>query len=134
MALLEMVAKKGIKIEIFIPRDTDIKFLNRTNRIYVNELSNLKINFYVQNKMNHAKVLIIDDKETLIGSQNLDIVSFYINLESGVSISNKKLIDDLNKIIKKWKRDSIKFPKIKKKLSIWDRIILGIIKFFYSIL
>lgn len=134
MALLDVVIKKGVRIEIFIPRDTDIKLLNRTNRIYVNELSNLKINFYAQNKMNHAKVLLIDNEEALIGSQNLDIVSFYINLESGVSITNKNLIEDLNKIIKTWKRGSIKFPKIKKKLSIWDRIILGIIKFFYSIL
>ncbi len=134
IALLDTAVKRGVRVEIFIPRDTDIQFLNRINRIYVNQLSDLRINFYVQNKMNHAKLLIIDNGEALVGSQNLDIVSFYLNNESGVSIKDKKLIKDLNNIVNNWKKDSIKFPKIKKKLSFMDRIILGILRLFFSVL
>lgn len=134
IALLDTAVKRGVRAEIFIPRDTDIKILNRINRICVNELADLKINFYGQNKMNHAKVLIIDGREALIGSQNLDIVSFYLNLESGVSLKNRQLLKDLNRIISFWKKDSVKFPSRRSKMSKINRMLTGIIKFFYSIL
>jgi phosphatidylserine/phosphatidylglycerophosphate/cardiolipin synthase-like enzyme len=129
-----MAVKRGVRVEIFIPHDTDIKFLNRINRIYANQLSNLRINFYVQNKMNHAKLLIIDNGEALVGSQNLDVVSFYLNNESSVSIKDKKFIKDLNNIVDNWKKGSVKIPKTKKKLSFIDKIILVIIRLFFSVL
>ncbi|HPT08332.1 MAG TPA: phosphatidylserine/phosphatidylglycerophosphate/cardiolipin synthase family protein [bacterium] len=134
IALLDTAVKRGIRVEIFIPRDTDIKFLNRINRIYANQLSSLRINFYVQNKMNHAKLLIIDNGEALVGSQNLDVVSFYLNNESSVSIKDKKFIKDLNNIVDNWKKGSVKIPKTKKKLSFIDKIILVIIRLFFSVL
>ncbi len=134
MALFEAAISRGVKIDILIPGDTDVKFLNRINRIYINKLSGLGINFYSQNKMNHAKILLVDDSEALIGSQNLDIFSFKLNIESGVFIKDKRLSEELKKIIEKWKKDSSFFSKNKKKESCFDKIYLWLIKIFYSIL
>jgi cardiolipin synthase A/B len=134
MALLDGAIKRGVKVEIFIPRVTDVKVLNRVNKLYVNKLSEIGVEVYAQNKMNHAKVLIIDDEETLIGSQNLDVFSFRLSIESGVFIKDKALILDLNKIIDKWRKDSERIFGGKKRFFLTDRIILGLVKFFYSII
>lgn len=134
IAMLEVAVKRGVKVEIFIPKDTDVKILNRINRAYINKLSYLNIDFYAQNKMNHAKILLIDDKEALVGSQNLDIFSFKLNIESGVFLKDKKFIKELQDVISFWKKKSIKFSKINKKISFFDKISLGIIRFFYSVL
>ncbi len=134
MALLDGAIKRGVKVEIFIPKNTDIKTLNRVNDLYVSKLSEMGAEVYAQNKMNHAKVLIIDDEETLIGSQNLDVFSFRLSIESGIFIKDKALISDLNKIIDNWRKDSEKIFGGKKRFFLIDRFLLGLVRFFYSIL
>lgn len=134
MALLENAVVRGVEVDIFIPRDTDIKILNRVNRAYVKKMSGLKINFYSQNKMNHAKVLIVDDEEALIGSQNLDLLSFNRSIESGVFIKDKKLLEQLHTVIDTWRNNSVKFSGKLKSLNILEKFFLWIIKIFYSIL
>lgn len=134
MALLESAIVRGVKIDIYIPFDTDIKILNKINRAYIKKLSPLKINFYGQRRMNHAKVLIIDDEETLIGSQNIDLFSFNRSIESGVFIKDKKLLEKLLVVVDNWKKNSVKFSNKFKNLNILEKFSLWIIKIFYSIL
>jgi cardiolipin synthase A/B len=134
MAILETASNNNVKIEIFIPRKTDISILNRINRAYINKMKSLNIDFYAQSKMNHAKILIIDDTEALVGSQNVDLASFRLNIESGIFIKDRKFIKELNDIIDVWRKNSFMMPKDFKKIPIIDRFLLGVIRFFYSIL
>lgn len=134
IALLEGAIKRNVEVEIFIPSHADIKLANWVNRAYIKKLSSLKINFYSQNKMNHAKVLIVDNKETLIGSQNLDFLSFNRNIESGVFIKDEKLLQELNEVIDIWRKNSVKVPQGLKSLNFFDKFFIWIIKSFYSIL
>jgi len=134
MALFEGAIARGVKIEIFIPNNTDIKILNRINRAYIKKLSYLKIGFYAQSKMNHAKVLIVDDKEALIGSQNLDVLSFKRSIESGVFIKDKMLLEQLRLVVDAWRKNSIKFSGESRSLNPLEKFFLWIIKIFYSIL
>lgn len=66
IALLDDAQRRGVKIEIMIPYDTDIKALNRINYYYINKLTTMGILFYAIKQMNHAKMMIIDDKEGVI--------------------------------------------------------------------
>lgn len=134
IALLDNAVSRGVLVEILIPLKTDKKFLDRVNYAHIYQIKNLNIKFYAQKEMNHSKILMIDDQEVLIGSQNLDIMSFRMNVESGMFSSNKKLITDLLLIIQKWKDDSCDFPVKIKNINIFDKIILGFIRLFYSIL
>lgn len=134
MALMEASSKRGVQIEILLPNDTDIKILNRINRAYILKLNNLNINFYFQAQMNHAKVLLVDDEVALIGSQNLDLVSFNLNIESGLSIKDKNVIRDLIVIIDRWRANSRPVNIAKEKISFWDRFFLLLMKFLYPIL
>ncbi len=133
-ALLDNAASRGVLVEIIIPIKTDRKFLDRVNYAHIYQMRNLNIKFYAQKEMNHSKILMIDEQDVLVGSQNIDIMSFRLNVESGFFSDNKKLISDLKIIIKNWKESSSSFPVKQKKINIFDKIILGFIRLFYSIL
>ncbi|MEI6773723.1 MAG: hypothetical protein WCL18_02650 [bacterium] len=49
-----------------IPYDTDIKTLNKINYYYINKLTDMGIIFYAIQQMNHAKMMIIDNREAVI--------------------------------------------------------------------
>ena len=63
IALLDDAQRRGVKVEIMIPYDTDIKTLNKINYYYISLLTDMGITFYAIKQMNHAKMMIIDDNE-----------------------------------------------------------------------
>lgn len=134
ISLLDNASRRGVKIEILVPQKTDIAIANRISYYYIYKLRDLNIDFYLNKKMNHAKLLLIDDKEGLIGSQNIDPLSFEINTEAGLFFQNKKLINELSTVINNWKKKSIRFNTAKYKMRLIDYVIMIIVKIFWPIL
>lgn len=66
IALLDDAQRRGVNVEIMIPYDTDIKQLNKINYYYIKKLTDMGMIFYAIKQMNHAKMMIIDDKEGVI--------------------------------------------------------------------
>lgn len=130
---LDRARKRGVEIEILIPQDTDIKILNKVNYLSARRLISLGIRVYLSKEMNHAKILLIDGEEGLIGSQNIDILSFNFNMEAGVFFKQKHLVSDLNKIFNKWMTDSKLLSAGNYKLKLYDRFLIFFLKFFYPI-
>ncbi len=120
---LKKAARRGVKIEIIIPRKTDNVFFDPLHRILAHSMS--YINFLFLPGMNHAKVLLVDDREGLIGSNNIDALSFDYNLEASVIFQRKDMVGDLKKILETWKKTSLSIEAIEKdyRWTIW-RIIL----------
>ena len=133
LACLDNARLRGVKIDIIIPQDTDIKALNKINYVNACRLSALGINFFLSPSMNHAKVMIIDDAEGIIGSPNMDVVSFNINMEVGVFFSQKDLVNDLCRIFEHWKNEAKYFVAPFDKLRLLDRIMIKTFKIFYPI-
>ncbi|HNX10623.1 MAG TPA: phosphatidylserine/phosphatidylglycerophosphate/cardiolipin synthase family protein [bacterium] len=134
MTLLDDAIRRNVEVKIIIPRDTDIRFINRINYYYAAKLQPLGIKFFASPKMNHAKAMIIDDEEGLIGSQNLDLLSFNWNFEIGVFFRQKKTVKDLKAIFHRWEKRSIPFPNLEIKLNILDKITAKLIRLFLSII
>lgn len=134
VSLLDDASRRNVKVEILIPEKVDWKIMNILNYRYMRSLHPLGINFYLQKEMNHAKLLVIDEKEALIGSQNLDLLSFELNLEAGVFSEDKKLLKELKLIIRQWKQNSIEFKPSHYKMKILDWIILGLLKILHPML
>lgn len=132
--LLIAAVNRGVKVEIIIPKDTDVKSLNRINYLNACRLSAVGVKIYFAKNMNHSKLMVIDDREALIGSQNLDILSFNTNVEAGVFFTQKALVDDLLKIINKWKKLSQELNLKKKIPSIRDRISIFFLRIFYPVI
>lgn len=131
---IEEACKRGVYVEIIAPNNTDIKILNKLNYLNACRLSALGVKFYLMPSMNHAKILLIDDEEGLIGSQNMDILSFGWNMEAGVFFRQKKLVSDLKRIIDHWRDESVPFNSGWKHIKWYDKILIAIFKLFFPIL
>ena len=68
--------------------------------------------------MNHAKALLVDNKEGLVGSNNLDSQSFDFNIEASFSFKRKDMVADLKNIIEEWKKETFLFEP-DKFISTW---------------
>lgn len=130
MALIDSALRRGVRVEILIPKNTDHRSLNKVNYLNAGRLSALGARCYFLPVMNHSKIMIIDDEEAVVGSQNLDIFSFGINFEAGIFFSQKEAVRNLLRIFDNWKKTSTPFNyKKKKKINCSDRFLLTVIKF-----
>jgi len=132
-ALLSAVGR-GVVVSIIFPARTDPKVADIPNYYNADLLSSCGIDFYAQDQMNHAKALLVDDKEGMIGSQNIDALSFDFNQEAGVFFSKKDMVLDLKKIITRWKKESTPFKEIKWQKRWYYPFIAFLVKIFQPIL
>src|SRR3989339_85912 len=130
MALLEQAALRGVRVEIVVPEKTEDTLLDKCNYFYMSRLNHPGIKFLLEPFMNHAKVLLIDGKLGLIGSQNMDFLSSELNAEVGVFITDQSAIHRLYSIVNIWKKDVILFEPKNYRLSWWDRILANFLNFF----
>ena len=134
ISILDNAVQRGVKVEIIIPKKVDWRIMNRINYRYMYELHKLGVCFFLSPKMNHAKLLLIDESMGIIGSQNIDFLSFSLNTEIGLFFKNKKLLKELSGIFNQWKNDSEKFTASYFKNTWHDRVISLLIKILYPVL
>ncbi len=133
LVAIDTARRKGVEVKIIIPNDTDIKMLNKVNFLNACRLSAMGVQFFLTQSMNHAKVLLIDNKLALVGSQNMDVLSFNFNIETGLFFSQRKAVADLKNIVDKWEEEAAPFNFKDKKLSFMDKLLIFFIKLFYPI-
>ena len=112
---LKKASKRGVKVEIIMPRfASNPKIANLPNYFYMHKLYKHGIKFFLTTEMNHSKIMLVDGYEGILGSQNIDILSFDFNMESGVFFTEPKLIKELIQITENWKKNSIPYsPKMR---------------------
>ncbi len=132
-ALFHNAVLRNIAVDILIPRETDHFIIDRVNYFYMYKMSELGVNFYMEKDMNHAKLMILDEDECMVGSQNLDFLSFDYNSEVGVFFKDQKVASVLIDITEKWKKDSVLFDHKKHKPQWFDYILSPFIKVFFRI-
>ena len=108
---LKRASRRGVKIEIILPKKIDIPLITKANYIFASLVKekNSEIEFYFTNEMIHAKSLLVDNLEGLIGSNNIHARSFDYNAESGLVTKRKDMLRDLKAILDNWKNNSKKF-------------------------
>ncbi len=74
--------KRGVEVTVIVPGESDVKLVQAACRHFYTRLlkSGVRI-FERQHKMLHSKVMVVDDRWTLVGSSNLDPRSLWFNLE-----------------------------------------------------
>lgn len=120
MALMT-AASGGVKVEILLPGIVDTHFVQYSARSYVQQLLRNGIHVYFYQKgFIHAKILLIDDLLSIIGTSNFDYRSFYQNFEISAliydSTTTKELIQQFNRdrrnseklILSKWRKRPIR--------------------------
>ena len=133
-ALLHQATLRGVKVEIIVPKVTDHYFVDRMNYFFMYRLAKLGVNFYLENEMNHAKLMIVDKKFAMIGSQNLDYLSFDLNSELGVFLREEKEIVELSHIFENWKENGSLFDFKLYRPSFFDYLLSPIMRLFAILL
>jgi phosphatidylserine/phosphatidylglycerophosphate/cardiolipin synthase-like enzyme len=64
----------------------------------------------------------------------MDLISFQLNSEVGIFFKEKKLLTELESIVKKWKQNSELFKPKHYKMGFIDYLILALSKLLYPIL
>ncbi len=109
ISCLHRAIGRGVSVVLIVPKHTDYLMFDRINYYYVGLFSKLGASCFLGNEMNHAKVMLIDERVGTVGSQNLDTLSFEWNVEAGVFFDNQKMVRDLCRIINVWKGDTAPF-------------------------
>ncbi len=84
---LTSAAQRGIEIVLNLPEKIDSFLVHHTSRSYFRDLleAGVKVALFRQDLL-HAKIITIDENICLIGTANLDMRSFYLNLEVTLAV------------------------------------------------
>ncbi|OGI95742.1 hypothetical protein A2917_00270 [Candidatus Nomurabacteria bacterium RIFCSPLOWO2_01_FULL_42_17] len=129
-AALHQAVLRGVRVEVLVPKNAGNFMIDRVNYFYIYKLSRLGIEFHMEEKMNHAKAIIIDQREAMVGSQNLDFWSFDFNSEIGIFFRDAKAVSKLCYIASEWKKDAVLFDYKIHKPKWFDYIMSPIINLF----
>ncbi|MES3017403.1 MAG: phosphatidylserine/phosphatidylglycerophosphate/cardiolipin synthase family protein [Bacteroidota bacterium] len=131
--LLMETKERGIKIRIFVPQKTDIGFITRANYTYMRLFGRRGIDFYMMPEMNHSKLLLVDDTLALVGSQNIDALSFDYNVEAGLFFDDPSMIGDVKKIAADWQSKATLFDP-RQSVTVFDRLYSYCVKLLVAFL
>lgn len=102
---LKLAALSDLDVRVMMPCKPDHPFVYWASMSYIGELLNAGVKFYVYEKgFLHAKVVLMDDFVSSVGTANLDIRSFKLNFEVNAFLYDEnvnlkltdKFLDDLN--------------------------------------
>lgn len=132
---LRKARERGIVVEIIIPKvATNPKIANWPNYLYMNKLYPSGVKFFLTNEMIHSKIMLVDGQEGILGSQNIDVFSFDLNMESGVFFTEQKLINNLYEVANQWKEDSVLFTPKMRNNYFFDHFVDFSLSIFESII
>ena len=97
---LTAAAQRGVEVTLIVSEIGDQFLVFHAQRSYYEELlrAGVKIYLYRSPVLLHSKFIIVDDDIAVIGSSNLDIRSFELNLEVTLLCYNTDVVSDLQEI------------------------------------
>ena len=100
MMAIVTAAARGVKVELFVSEIGDQFMVFHAQRSYYEELlkAGVTIWLYRAPTVLHAKHFTVDDDVAVIGSSNMDIRSFALDMESSLLVHGKSFVDALKHI------------------------------------
>ena len=93
-------AQRGLDVQLFVSEIGDQPVVYHAQRSYYEALlrSGVRIFLYRSPTVLHAKHFSIDDEVAVIGSSNMDMRSFSLNLEISVMVRGREFVDRLREV------------------------------------
>ena len=100
MTAITSAAQRGVDVKLLNSEVSDQFLVSHAERSYYEDLlrAGVKIYQYKAPILLHSKHITIDDDIAVIGSSNLDIRSFQLNLEVTLICYDKKVVTDLRQV------------------------------------
>jgi len=102
-------AERGVDVNIMVSEIADQNLVFYAQRSYYDELllSGVKVWLYRKPTILHSKFIVVDDAMSVIGSSNIDMRSFSLNLEVSVLFADPHVVDQLSQLFETYRENSI---------------------------
>lgn len=93
-------ARRGVKVELFVPEIGDQFLVYHAQRSYYEALleAGVAIWLYQAPTILHAKHVTVDESVTVIGSSNMDIRSFVLDMESSLMVGGTDFMEKMHEV------------------------------------
>lgn len=100
IAAITTAAERGVEVELFVSELGDQPLVFHAQRSYYEVLlrAGVRIHLYPAPYILHAKHMTIDDGLAVIGSSNMDMRSFGLNLEVTLMVSGRSYVDAMRRV------------------------------------
>jgi cardiolipin synthase len=97
---IKTAAIRGIDVRLLTPGNCDIPIAQAAGRSYYAELleAGVRIFEYSDERVLHAKAVVVDDHWSIIGSANMDIRSFLLNFEVNAVLHDRGLNEQMSRL------------------------------------
>lgn len=100
VACLQVAAIRGVCVEIVLPANNNLPFMNWATRNMLPQLLRYGVHvYYQQGPFDHSKLFVVDNDYALVGSANVDARSLRLNFEISVEIRSAAIGQTLNEHI-----------------------------------
>ncbi|WP_431710036.1 cardiolipin synthase [Glutamicibacter uratoxydans] len=93
-------AQRGIDVDLFVCETGDQFLVHHAQQSYYQTLleAGVRIFRYPAPMVLHAKCFTVDDEVAVVGSSNMDMRSFSLNMEISVMLLGEKIVDQVNQV------------------------------------
>jgi cardiolipin synthase len=107
MAITSAV-QRGISVDLFVSEIGDQALVYHAQRSYYEALlrAGVRIWMYKAPYILHAKHFTIDNDVAVIGSSNMDMRSFQLNMEVSLMVRGRSFVEEMRKVEDGYRRDS----------------------------
>lgn len=118
LSAITTAAQRGVEVVLFVSEIGDQMLVYHAQRSYYEVLlkAGVKIYMYKSPYVLHAKHFTIDNEVAVVGSSNMDIRSFSLNLEVSLMVYSKQFVKQMRQIENKYFNNSREL-----KLSTWQK-------------
>ena len=125
LTALTTAAKRGVDVVLILPEKVDSFLVRWASRAYYPKLltAGVKIALF-HGGLLHAKTLVVDEDYALFGTVNMDMRSFFLNLEISLAIYDAEIARDIAKVQQGYLRDSryISVSRWQRREKIWGLV------------
>ncbi|WP_227695908.1 cardiolipin synthase [Psychrobacter fulvigenes] len=90
---LVTAAKRGVDVTLIIPEKVDSFLVQHASQAYYQELLEVGVKIALfKGGLLHAKTVVVDDDYCLFGTVNIDMRSFYLNMEVSLAIYTPEMV------------------------------------------
>ncbi|OLF40938.1 cardiolipin synthase [Psychrobacter sp. Rd 27.2] len=90
---LTIAAKRGVEVTLIVPEKVDSFLVQHASQAYYQELLEAGVNIALfTGGLLHTKTVVIDDDYCLFGTVNIDMRSFYLNMEVSLAIYTPEMV------------------------------------------
>ena len=108
MSAITAAAERGVEVVLYVSEIGDQFMVFNAQRSYYEQLLRAGVRIFAFKKpfILHAKHLSIDNDLAVIGSSNMDIRSFQLDLETSLILYDKGMVTSMRKVEKMYNENS----------------------------